>query len=209
MPKQIKLCIGIIISMTILMLAACILVPIFDEEEAHLAVGDIYDINDGWSIVYADGMEDNDVLPVMIPADKASSLTLKHAASDEYGSLALNFYAENAAFRLFVDGKPIYDAGISGVIKNVPGYGMTGTDTMSLEDSNEQSAVEKEAAGEVVADLPGNLSDGEIIIELTQVEDTEGIYIHEAYIAKRDVKVINVLRDSMIPILCCVLILIL
>ena len=50
MPKKFNLCIGIIISMTILMLAACILVPIFDEEEAHLAVGDIYDINDGWSM---------------------------------------------------------------------------------------------------------------------------------------------------------------
>ncbi len=240
--KRLRLAVGLIVTAVIVFLIVGILGPSFSSEEASLALGSAYSLSADWTVEYPDGSSGSGIkLPLEIPADNASKVVLKHAVSNDYEGLALTFYAENAALRVFIEGKPVYEAGVSGVKMGpmpegaINGAGESSEQVGEIENSeentnNEESETSEDAgdtengdettsseeteeevtkteAGEIVADLPSTLTDGTMAIELTQVDDSKGIFIHESYVAKRDVQIIAVFRDSILPIVCCVLIL--
>ncbi len=120
---------------------------------------------------------------------------------EEYSDLALNFLATNSAIRVFIEGKPIFEAGYTDDA-GAPELGNVednadNPDTPVLIDTTSKT----EDAGEITADLPSNCAKETMRIQLDRVSNEE-INIQYATICKRDVAVINVLRDSMFPILC-------
>ncbi len=208
MSKKIQVIVGIIV---IIMLAFSIqktAAPLYNEEEASVAVGEVYDFSEDWTIEFENGRKiQNLKLPYKTDKYLGDTVVLTHEMTSLYQSLALSFHAENCAIRIFMDGKPIYEAGYSGKNGDMGAVkpGDKGEDGFpTIEDSN----AEKEEAGEITADLPSTIDGGEIRIVLSRVSETDGMYIHSATIAKRDVAVINILRESMVAILCSILVLI-
>ncbi|MCR4922896.1 MAG: response regulator [Lachnospiraceae bacterium] len=261
MVKTLKAVVGAIIAVLIIILVYSIVSPLYDDEETMVAVGQTYDLSEGWIVEFEDGRKISDVsLPYTIPADKADSVMLSHNMSEEYQGLALNFLAENSALRIFMEGKPIFESGYtdnSGApnlgnirdrenmgeagmmpdlqgggpepLNGMPNGGPEGGNEIPNEGSwpvNEGTVSDEEMrnapnfeqplmndttstrveAGEITADLPSTISDSIMRIQLNKVTDSD-IIVKYATVCKRDVAVINVLRDSMFPILCGLLVL--
>ena len=220
MIRKFKYISGVFIVISILILVLEILLPLFSKEEALLALGDSYDASTGWTMRDATGAEKAGVtLPCTIPKDKAGEVTLRHDVISDYKGLALNFYAENAALRILIDGKPIYEAGVSGKRRFIKRFDKLSQESVYVgaltpfsdeegDLSDGEEIAEKEEAGEIVADLPASLDDGTMVIELTQVNEKDDIYVHPAYISRRDVRIIGNLAESLLPIICCLLLMI-
>ena len=279
MGRYVHSMIGIILAVITILLTIYLITPLYDREEVEVAIGETYDLTSDWTLTDGIGNKQDINFPYEISVGRAKSVSLSHALSEEYESLALSFYAENAALRIFVGGKPIYEAGFSDTgaspnngrwgwekreipddpdhfekqpegkpdeaidkqperkpdevidkqpelkpgevldisTNNIPNIPNDKTndqinetpneEILTLEDmSSEDSSAED--AGEIIADLPNSISDDdEIVIKLTQVRPDKSIYIYGASVAKRDVTVIGMLRDSVFPMVLCILIL--
>ena len=210
MVKKIRIALIGVICIVMVVLMTVSVVPLFDAEEASIAVGEIYDLSEGWTVEYENGRQAMDVkLPYSFDSKLGDKVILRHDMLEDYASLALNFYADNSALRIFIADKPLYEAGMSSDGINRKQFKASeqekGMDAFGDDDNAEKTAVDL-----VTVDLPSNLVDGdELSIVLYEVDTKAGINIHAPYISKRDVAVINVLRESMIPISCALLILIL
>ena len=99
-----------------LILAYMILCPMFDTEDAELARGKTYEFNSGWEIRYSDGESlDYIALPYYVTAKEhlGKSFTLNNTLEEDYSGLALRLQVHNAAVRIFMDGRPLYEAGLA------------------------------------------------------------------------------------------------
>ncbi len=210
MSRKIHVLIGVIVFLAIQVIISHTVSPLYDKEAAEIASGEVFELEDGWSMTLPNDKVISDIsIPYYIESRLGDTFTLTHPLTEEHASLALNFYAQNCAIRIFVDGKPIYEAGFTDS-GNAPDIGKIGDADGEKKDEPMMvdTTSEREEAGEITADLPSTLSDGVIRIVLVKVNSDEGIYIHKAIVSKRDVVVINVLKESMIPILCAIFIVI-
>lgn len=202
---------GVFFVAVIVFLIQRIIFPLYDEEEAKIARGDIYQLNDEW-VLESDGeIKGKDVsFPLHWKDEEESQIALIHVVNANYSSLAINLHTENCAIRIFLDGKPIYEAGFisKGNNRYIDYRNDNRTDKEILMQMAVSTASEIVEAGEITADLPVISKNGKIRIELERVNKGKEMSVYRALISKRDVAVINVLKESMIPILCGVLILI-
>ncbi len=102
-----------IIVITILMLVLGVVsldisVHNFDRDDAALALGDSFDLTDGWTITYEDGTSEKISFPFDIPSEKAGKVLLEHDLSSDYAGLALDFEASNSNIEIFIDDIPLY-----------------------------------------------------------------------------------------------------
>ena len=210
MMKKVRIALIIVICIVMAVLMTVTVSPLFDSEEASLAKGEVYDLSQGWIIEYENGIQAKDVkLPYSFDSKLGDRVVLYHEMSEDYASLALNFYADNSAIRIFVADKPVYEAGFTsnGIERKQV---KVSEQEMVMDALAEDDTSEKTVADAVTADLPSNLADGdELKIVLYKVNTNVGIYINSPSVSKRDVAVINVLRESMVPISCALLILML
>ncbi|OON85327.1 hypothetical protein BXO88_13185 [Oribacterium sp. C9] len=213
MNRRFRYILGTVVVFIMICLIVRTLKPLFNAEEMMLSAGNAYELNSDWTLRYADGTEEKGVsLPINLPAEKSDVITMMHSVSSDYEGLTLSFYAENASFNLLIDGKPLYEAGVSGTLPFELGNGDRG-DLNITEDVDDGQSKKygdepfiKKEAGEVAADLPANLKDGMMTIVLTRVYVKESIYIHEAFVAKRDVRIMEILRNSLEEVVSFVLI---
>ncbi len=219
MSKTVQIISRLFFSLLAVLIIYRILSPIYDAEATKVAIGQTYDLSDGWTVeLENEDRLENISLPYTIPSYMGDTILLYHDIHEEYSGLALNFLAKNSALRIFVEGKPIFEAGYTddsisfepdntdnNVENNIPNNMED-----NLDDQNEPLFIDTvsktEDAGEVTADLPSTTTDGTMRIQLDRVGDDD-IFIQYATVCKRDVAVINVLRDSMFPILCGLLVL--
>ncbi len=107
---------GVVCFGAALLLACIILSPMFDREEAELARGKTYECNDRWRIRYSDGeSQEYATLPYYVTAKDhlGESFILENTLEEDYSGLALHLQVHNAAVRIYLDGKPLYDAGLA------------------------------------------------------------------------------------------------
>ena len=209
MTKRIWAVFSIILVLVIALLVMATVKPLYDEEEAKVAIGDVYSLSDGWTVEFENGITlENVSIPYSFDSHLGDSVTLSHDMAEEYASLALNFEADNSAVRVFMDGKPIYEAGFSdtGVAPDLGDMSEKPDEDAVMRDNTSIKTV----AGEITVDLPSNITEeSKMRVVLAEVNTRAGINIIKATISKRDVTVINVLRESMLPILCTILIMML
>lgn len=191
-----------VIATLIAVFCAGIIYRSFDPEEAAQALGETYDLTEGWDLLLPNGaIYRNTALPYTVPANQASSVTMSNTLGEDYSGLALSFYAENAAVRIFIDGKPVYESGYF----EEGGMQPPGGGAVAAAGRGER----KSSAGEILVDLPNHLlNNSTIVIILEQVNPRQAVTIHSASIAKRDVTVLGIMRSSVFPLICCILIII-
>ncbi|MBO6283959.1 MAG: hypothetical protein J6M63_08545, partial [Pseudobutyrivibrio sp.] len=114
MMRKVRIALIIVICIVMAVLMTVTVSPLFDSEEASLAQGEVYDLSQGWIIEYENGIQAKDVkLPYSFDSKLGDRVVLYHEMSEDYASLALNFYADNSAIRIFVADKPVYEAGFT------------------------------------------------------------------------------------------------
>nr|MCR5452357.1 hypothetical protein [Lachnospiraceae bacterium] len=191
----------------------------FDLEQARLALGETYDLSEGWTVTFSDGRKETDVtLPYTVPAG-VKAVALERDTLEEYAGLAMSLYGTNCGVKVFTDDMPLFSAG------NDEGDIGTREGAENISEGNEgeiekaptdisieeqlSSLKSTEAVGEVVFDLPDNLKDDSgIRILLGAVDQNAPIVIQSATVAKRDVTIISILGESVFALICIVVIII-
>ncbi|MBR1442337.1 MAG: response regulator, partial [Firmicutes bacterium] len=198
----------------ILLLCYQIASPFYSQDEANESFGTIYVFNSGWTIL--DGSNKHIELPYVFNSPN-KAIVLEHKITDEYSGLALNLDIKNAGFRLFIDDKPFYEAGLINTVhhdhmptdslySHEPPYDLYNRENDPLGEFNMDFTAEE--VGNIIIDLTDIHGAKNLRLELFTADATRSVAFDDAFIAKRDVTVIDILRKSMIPILICVLILI-
>nr|MCR5054853.1 response regulator [Lachnospiraceae bacterium] len=200
----------------------------FDRKEAREAIGESYDLSEGWTYVDPSVGEVEMDLPERFetPEEKFACV---HDAGRDYEGLALTLYATNAAFNVYVNGNMIYETGnytrtndlgedvavSDGTDVNVSAgiyrEEMASREDMAMDitEETEFSQDAKADAGKIIIDLPSHIPDGSTItVVMYRISASDPVTLQTASVSKRDVAIINIIKQSMFPLLCAIIIII-
>ncbi len=218
----------------IVAMVGAISIPLYDTQAASEALGTIYAFDEGWIVTYADGTQEKQSIPFVVPKAKSKVITMENLLPADYSGLALALKTKNAAIRIYVNGRPVYQAGY--VENTVPMRGASRLDDLpggsAVDPALRQLPPDQQApespesdsqampfdafnenatrieANDNLIDLPYMEQDAGIRIVLEAVSSTQGVSVTDAKIAKRDAAVINQMRNVIYPLGCILVILI-
>lgn len=149
--------------------------------------GKVHSLNTGWILVREDGSQSSiKKLPHNTNSQKNEKVILKNTIPQEYWGETITFLSADKTLRITVDGQEIYSFGLNDkrLFGHTPGSVM------------------------VFADIPEHCQKGEIQIEMCSPYDNYATYITEISVGKRDVAILDFLKQKSFDLGCAMLILI-
>ncbi|MDY5576048.1 MAG: response regulator [Lachnospiraceae bacterium] len=156
-------------------------------DDMTLAKGKVQSFNTGWVLVREDGIQTNlEQLPYNGTSQPGEKIVIKNTIPEEYWGETLTFLSADKTLKITVDGEEIYTFGLNDerLFGNTPGSVM------------------------VFADVPKDCEAGEIEIEMISPYANYATYISEISVAKRDVAILNFIKQKSSDILLTMIILI-
>lgn len=154
-------------------------------DDMTLAKGKVSTFNEGWTLIREDGTQtDLDELPYYTTSGENEKIIIKNTIPSEYWRETITFLSADKTLKITVDGEEIYTFGLNDqrLFGNTPGSVM------------------------VFADIPQECKNGEIRIEMCSPYANYASYITEISIAKRDVAILNFLKQRVLSIVCTMII---
>ena len=171
----------LIIVTSVFIYAACS----FEKNERSLSQGEITAFNTGWVLIKADGSRHEIELPYYEDSKADEWIAIENKIPKEFYGKSLSFLTADKNVRIFADGKVIYEFGVN----NVRSFGV--------------------APGSItnIIDIPSDLPEGKIRIELQSPFDNYAASIDDIRVADRDILVLDLLNHNVIDFCCAFLIL--
>ncbi|MGN0328610.1 MAG: ATP-binding protein [Lachnospira sp.] len=156
-------------------------------DDMTLAKGKMQSFNTGWVLTREDGTQtDLQKLPYYGKSRANEKIVIKNTIPREYWGQTLTFLSADKILKISVDGKVIYTFGLNDerLFGRTPGSVM------------------------VFADIPRDCEAGEIQIEMCSPYDNYATYITQVSVAKRDVAILNFIKQEAFDIVITIIILI-
>lgn len=152
----------------------------FKIEDMTLAQGEFFDFNDNWEIIWQDGSHAAETLPYLGKSVAGECVVMENTLPEEYWGKTMSFLSADKELRVLIDDVCVYEFGMSDerVFGNTPG-----------------SIVN-------FVDIPWNLREGNIRIEMTSPYDDYAARINAIEVGNRDVLILKLLKDNAFEILC-------
>lgn len=182
--KYYKKIVWIVLGISLLLLAY--VVTQFQIEDMTLAKGEVFEFNENWEIEWEDGTHTVEQLPYLGKSAAGEYVVMENTLPKEYWGKTLSFLSADKELRVLVDGVCVYEFGMldKRAFGNTPG-----------------SIVN-------FVDIPSDLRDGRIRIEMTSPYDDYAARINNIEVGKRDVLILKLLQDNAFEMLCSFIILI-
>ena len=149
-------------------------------DDMTLAKGDVQSFNTGWVMVREDGTQtDLQKLPFNDTSRPNEKIVIKNTVPKEYWGKTLTFLSADKTLRITVDGEEIYTFGL----RDERLFGRTPGSVI------------------VFADIPRDCTEGEIQIEMRSPYANYATYISEISVAKRDVAILDFIKQKAFDIL--------
>ncbi|MGN0407393.1 MAG: ATP-binding protein [Bacteroides sp.] len=156
-------------------------------DDATLAKGKMQMFNTGWVLIGEDGVQtDLQKLPYNGTCGPNEKIIIKNTIPKEYWGQTLTFLSADKTLKITVDGEEIYTFGLND--KKL--FGRTPGSVM------------------VFADIPNDCETGEIQIEMCSPYSNYAAYITEISVAKRDVAILNFIKQKAVDIILTMIIMI-
>jgi len=153
----------------------------FKVDDMTLFKGEVYAFNEGWRLTFPDGecivIEE---LPYLGQSEPGDMLVLEHTIPKEYFGKTMSFLSADKTLRVWMDGEYVYDFGVSDERK----FGHTPGSVVNF------------------IDIPYDLQDGSIRIEMTSPYKDYGARVSSITIGDRDILILKLLMDNMFNIIC-------
>ena len=149
-------------------------------DDMTLAKGKMQSFNTGWVLVREDGsMTELQELPYNDTSCQGEKIIIQNTIPREYWGQTLTFLSADKTLRITVDGEDIYTFGVNDerLFGRTPGSVM------------------------VFADIPTDCKEGKIQIEMSSPYANYAAYITEISVAKRDVAILNFIRQKAFDII--------
>lgn len=149
-------------------------------DDMTLAKGDVQSLNTGWVLVRENGTQtDLQALPYNDTSQPNERIVIKNTVPKEYWGKTLTFLSADKTLRITVDGEEIYTFGL----RDERLFGRTPGSVI------------------VFADIPKDCEAGEIQIEMRSPYANYATYITEISVAKRDVAILDFIKQKAFDIL--------
>ncbi|MDD6796785.1 MAG: ATP-binding protein [Clostridia bacterium] len=156
-------------------------------DDVTLAKGKMQMFNTGWVLIGEDGVQtDLQKLPYNGTCGPNEKIIIKNTIPKEYWGQTLTFLSADKTLKITVDGEKIYTFGLND--KKL--FGRTPGSVM------------------VFADIPNDCETGEIQIEMCSPYSNYAAYITEISVAKRDVAILNFIKQKAVDIILTMIIMI-
>ena len=156
-------------------------------DDMTLAKGKMQSFNTGWVLVREDGSQTElEKLPYNSSSRPGEKIVIKNTIPKEYWGKTIRFLSADKSLRIMVDGEEIYSFGLNDkrLFGNTPGSVF------------------------VFADIPSECQVGEIQIEMCSPYADYATYITDISVARRDVSILNFIKERALDIILSVIILI-
>lgn len=156
----------------------------FERNERSLSEGEITEFNTGWMLIRADGSRQEIDLPYYEDSKADEWIAIENEIPEEFYGKSMSFLTADKNVRIFADGEVIYEFGVN----NTRSFGV--------------------APGSIVniIDIPRDLSEGKLRIELQSPYDNYAASIDDISVADRDLLVIDLLNSNVLDFGCAILI---
>ncbi|MCR4956875.1 MAG: response regulator [Lachnospiraceae bacterium] len=174
----------------------------YSSTEAKQSFGKEYVLNDKWNVTVDESTKKDMKLPCKLDGD---TVVFVHEFVEEYQGLALSLEVGNATANVFVDDIPVYGMGSKSTESRPEKENGEETEVKEQE-VNTDTETENNAQQRIVVSFPDQVTSGEIRVELTKVNASQGVTLRKATVAKRDVAIIHGIQNSLVPIICAIVI---
>lgn len=151
-----------------------------------LSKGEIYDFNTGWIITRQDGSSQKiKSLPYSERSKAGEKIILSNTIPKKYSGMTMSFLSADKQFRVTIDGRQVYEFGVN----DSRPFGKTPGSVTNF------------------IDIPENLTEGKIEIEMISPYDNYASNITGITISKRDTSILNLLKSNLGNFAMCIIIL--
>lgn len=151
-----------------------------------LSKGEIYDFNTGWIITRQDGSSQKiKSLPYSEKSKAGEKIILSNTIPKKYSGMTMSFLSADKQFRVTIDGRQVYEFGVN----DSRPFGKTPGSVTNF------------------IDIPENLTEGKIEIEMISPYDNYASNITGITISKRDTSILNLLKSNLGNFAMCIIIL--
>ncbi len=159
----------------------------FQVDDMTLSKGEVFEFNKGWTLTWPDGESAViDELPYLGQSEPGDVLVLENTIPEEYFGMTMSFLSADKTLKVWMDGEYVYEFGVS----DVRSFGHTPGSVVNF------------------IDIPYDLQEGRIRMEMTSPYDDYGARVSNIAIGSRDVLILKLLKDNMFNIICNIVILI-
>lgn len=158
----------------------------FKVDDMTLSGGEIESFNKNWTIIREDGSTDKITLPYYEKCEAYKKIVIENTLPSKFYGKTMSFLTADKEVRIIIDGEVIYEFGVN----DDRGFGHTpGSITNFI-------------------DIPEDLKEGKIRIELMAPYDDFGACIDTITFAERDVSILHMLNSNLHKFGCAIIILI-
>ncbi len=151
-----------------------------------LSKGEIYNFNTGWTITRQDGSYQKiKSLPYSEKSKAGEKIILSNTIPKKYSGMTMSFLSADKQFRVTIDGRQVYEFGVN----DSRPFGKTPGSVTNF------------------IDIPENLTEGKIEIEMISPYDNYASNITGITISKRDTSILNLLKSNLGNFAMCIIIL--
>lgn len=155
----------------------------FKVDDTTLYKGDIDEFNTGWTLVRADGSEESIELPYYEECAADTIVTIKNVIPEKYWGKTISFLTADKNVRVYIDGEVVYEFGVN----------------------DERSFGHTPGSITNFIDIPLDLTEGKIVIELISPYDNYGACIASMTIANRDIAILDMFNTNMFEFGCAII----
>lgn len=158
----------------------------FKVDDVTLSGGKITSFNNNWTLIREDGTREKIKLPFYEKCEANTKIVIENILPVEFCGKTMTFLTADKELRVIIDGTVVYEFGVD----------------------DERSFGHTPGSVTNFIDIPKNLSEGKIQIELISPYKNYGACIDEISFAERDVAILDMLNSNLHKFACAILILI-
>ena len=158
----------------------------FKVDDVTLSRGEIISFNKNWTIIREDGTKDSITLPYYEKCEANKKIVIENILPSKFYGKTMSILTADKEVRVTVDGEVIYEFGVN----DDRDFGKTPGSVTNF------------------IDIPDDLNEGKIRIELVSPYDNYGACIDEITFADRDVSILHMLNSNLHKFACAIVILI-
>ena len=158
----------------------------FKVDDVTLSRGEITSFNENWTIIREDGTKDSITLPYYEKCEANKKIIIENTLPSCFYGKTMSILTADKEVRVIVDGEVIYEFGVN----DHRDFGKTPGSVTNF------------------IDIPDNLKEGKISIELVSPYDNYGACIDKITFADRDVSILHMLNSNLHKFACAIVILI-
>ena len=158
----------------------------FKSEDAGAGGFAIYEMNDNWECGSVASEMEEMSLPYEGKSKPGEILVFQNTVPREYAGMTLSFYSIESTVRVSLDDEIIYQYGV----ENQRIFGKSPGSRVNF------------------VDLPNQIEDGRLRIELTSSYDNASAILDRVSVSERDIAILQLIEENLINLFCCIVVLI-